>query len=111
MMMNIYVNCTRTTISVSYTHLDVYKRQVTINKQRGMSNAFNISYGVDMTEIEEDVDLSDYCGDLYWVGKYTYDPLKNGEEVTAQYNGIVSFHRFNLPPLPVACLLYTSRCV
>lgn len=75
---------------------------VTINKQRGMSNAFNISYGVDMTEIDEDVDLSDYCGDLYWVGKYTYDPLKNGEEVTAQYNGIVSFHRFNLPPLPVA---------
>lgn len=74
---------------------------VTINKQRGIFNAFNISYGVDMIEIEEDVDLSDYCGALYWEGIYKYDPFGNGEEVERLYVGVSSFHRLDLPALPV----------
>ena len=35
-----------------------------INTRRGIDNAFNIRYGVDMTDIEETVDYSEFCSTL-----------------------------------------------
>ena len=39
---------------------------VSINKRLGKDNAFLVSYGVDMTEIEQEIDCTDLCEALYY---------------------------------------------
>lgn len=43
--------------------------EFTINKRRGSDNAFRIEYGVEMLEIEETVDYSEFCNTLICKGK------------------------------------------
>lgn len=42
--------------------------EFTINKRRGYNDAFRIEYGVEMLEIEETVDYSDFCNTLICKG-------------------------------------------
>lgn len=80
--------------------------KVKINKRRGSDNSFNIRYGVDMTEIEEEVDFSGYCGAVYWEGTYKY--TVNGDEVESPYRGVASLNRVDLPKLPVIPMQYAK---
>lgn len=62
---------------------------VIINKQRGTDNAFSIVYGENMTEIEEEVDYSDYCSSVYWVGTYDYT-INRTESVETYLNPVIT---------------------
>lgn len=55
---------------------------VAINKRRGRDNAFDISYGSNMTEIEQEVDYSDFCGAVAWIGTYKYTVTRTESEET-----------------------------
>lgn len=76
---------------------------VAINKRRGRDNAFDISYGNNMTEIEQEVDYSDFCGAVAWIGTYKYTVTSGEEtkELESTYKGVASLHRLDLPDLPV----------
>ena len=83
---------------------------VIINKQRGTDNAFSIVYGENMTEIEEEVDYSDYCSSIYWVGTYKYTITSGGEpqELESTLKGVATLQRVDLPQLPVAPMQYVA---
>lgn len=72
---------------------------VTINKMRGKINAFDIRYSVNMLEIDQDVDYSDYCEAVIWTGTYKYTDV--GEEKEQEYKGIATLTRLNMPALPI----------
>ena len=105
-------------MSVSYTHLDVYKRQDNNN-----ATTRKLTYTTEDSEDYEIILVQDrnndwkiYMPDIY-VSNYKYKAEKslttyiNGIEVTSDYieksNGVVddNYTTYDI------CLLYTSRCV
>lgn len=73
---------------------------ITINARRGKEDAFQISYGVDMTEIEEEIDLSDYCTRIYWEGSI------EGSDNT--YRGVTTLSRTDVPNVGCHIMKCTS---
>ena len=55
---------------------------ITINKRRGKSNAFSIKYGVDMTEIQHEVDYSGYCSSVYYEATVYNETIDENNEKT-----------------------------
>lgn len=53
---------------------------ITINKRRGKRNAFSIRYGVDMTEIQQEVDYSGYCSSIYYEATVYSEKYVNGKK-------------------------------
>ena len=54
---------------------------ITINKRRGKENAFAIRYGVDMTEIQQEIDYSNYCSAIYYEATVYNEQYINNERV------------------------------
>ncbi|MCM1227565.1 MAG: phage tail protein [Clostridium sp.] len=54
---------------------------VKILKRRGNENSFSIRYGVDMTEIQAETDLSGYCSSLYYEATIYHEYTENGKKI------------------------------
>ena len=93
----------RALISVSYTHLDVYKRQYWRGDEK--NKMLSRIYG---TAFEKRAELEEYLARVEEAKKRDHNKL--GREL--EYFTTVDVIGQGLPLLlPKGCLLYTSRCV
>ena len=107
--------------AVSYTHLDVYKRQVTMNVELAKTAGFCFGVKRAVETVYEQVEK--HHGEKI----YTYGPIIHNEDVYKRQNESFvkdalekagldpSKHMIAVTsetsPLAKSCLLYTSRCV
>lgn len=83
---------------------------ITINRRRGKDNAFAIRYGVDMTEIQQEVDYTDCFSSVYYEAtvyneKNVYNKIERTETVIP---GTVSIDIPEISGLPVKPMQYYS---
>lgn len=77
---------------------------ITINKRRGKENAFAIRYGVDMTEIQQEIDYSNYCSAIYYeatIYNETIDENNEKQRTETVLKGTVESSAYKIVELPV----------
>ena len=77
---------------------------ITINKRRGKENAFAIRYGVDMTEIQQEIDYSNYCSAIYYeatIYNETIDENNEKQRTETVLKGTVESRADKIVELPV----------
>lgn len=76
---------------------------VIINKRRGKDNAFAIRYGVDMTEIQQEVDYSNYCSTIYYEATIYNESIVNNKKQRNEtvLTGTASLNTLDMAILPV----------
>ena len=77
---------------------------ITINKRRGKENAFAIRYGVDMTEIQQEIDYSNYCSAIYYeatIYNETIDENNEKQRTETVLKGTVESSADKIVELPV----------
>lgn len=81
---------------------------ITINKRRGKDNAFAIRYGIDMTEIQQEIDYSSYCSAIYYDATIYNDTIvekedgkKEKQRTEIVLTGTAVLNTLNMAVLPV----------
>lgn len=76
---------------------------ITINKRRGKDNAFAIRYGVDMTEIQQEIDYSSYCAAIYYEATVYNEYITNAEKQRTEMvvTGTAVLNTLDMAVLPV----------
>lgn len=77
---------------------------ITINKRRGKENAFAIRYGVDMTEIQQEIDYSSYCSAVYYeatVYNEYIDENNEKQRTETVFKGTAALNTLDMAILPV----------
>lgn len=77
---------------------------ITINKRRGKDNAFAIQYGVDMTEIQQEIDYSSYCSAVYYeatVYNEYIDENNEKQRTETVFKGTSALNTLDMAILPV----------
>ena len=77
---------------------------ITINKRRGKDNAFAIRYGVDMTEIQQEIDYSSYCSAVYYeatVYNEYIDENNEKQRTETVFKGTAALNTLDMAILPV----------
>lgn len=75
---------------------------VVINRRRGEDNAFSIRYGFDMTEIQQEVDYSNYCSTVYYEATIYNESIVNNEKQRNEtvLTGTASLNTLDMAVLP-----------
>lgn len=76
---------------------------VIINKRRGGDNAFSIRYGVDMTEIQQEIDYSGYCSAIYYEAAIYNETISGSEKRRTEtvLTGTAALNTLDMAVLPV----------
>lgn len=76
---------------------------ITINKRRGKENVFAIRYGVDMTEIQQEIDYSSCCSAVYYEATIYNEYIVNAEKQRTEMvlTGTVVLNTLDMAVLPV----------
>ncbi len=76
---------------------------VIINKRRGADNAFSIKYGIDMTEIQHEIDYSAYCSTIYYEATVYNESITNNQKERTEtvFTGTVALNTLDMAPLPI----------
>ena len=83
---------------------------VVINRRRGEDNAFSIRYGFDMTEIQQEVDYSNYCSTIYYEATIYNESIVNNEKQRNEtvLTGTASLNTLDMAVLPVPPMQFYS---